>query len=149
MSRRTEKIGSAIRQEVSRVIMRELNDPRLDGLLPSVNRVKVAEDLSTADVYMVFMGTEGKQTAGLTALRSAAGMLRTRVAKSLSTRTVPLLRFHIDEAYRKEMQVLDLIRKAEQELPGHSGGAAEPAAREGPEVEGGSEGGGETERTGL
>src|SRR5687768_693782 len=49
MSRRTDKIGSAIRQEVSRVIMRELNDPRLDGLLPSVNRVKVAEDLSTAD----------------------------------------------------------------------------------------------------
>lgn len=147
MSRRTEKIGSAIRQEVSRVIMRELNDPRLDGLLPSVNRVKVAEDLSTADLYMVFMGTEGKQTAGLTALRSAAGMLRTRVAKSLSTRTVPYLRFHIDEAYRKEMQVLDLIRKAEQELPDQPAGAVEPA-RDNSEAQDGTDGK-ETERTGL
>jgi ribosome-binding factor A len=116
MSRRTERVGSAIRQEVMEVIQRELHDPRLDGLLPSVNRVKVAEDLSTADVYMVMMGTPGKQTAGLAALRHAAGMIRGRLGKALSTRTVPYLRFHQDEAYRKEIEVLELIRKAEDEF---------------------------------
>ncbi len=132
MSRRTEKIGSAIRQEVSQVIMRHLNDPRLDGTLPSVTRVKVADDLSVADIYVVFMGSEGKQAAALAALRHAAGLMRTHVAKALTTRTVPFLRFDIDEAYRKEMQVLDLIRKAEMERAG-----AESAA--GVEESGGSE----------
>ena len=116
MSRRTEKIGSVIRQEVSQVIMRELNDPRLDGTLPSVTRVKVADDLSVADVYVVVMGTPGKQSAAMMALQSAAGLMRSRVGKALATRTVPLLRIQVDEAYRKEMEVLDLIRKAELEL---------------------------------
>ena len=97
------------------MIQRELDDPRLEGLLPSVNRVKVADDLATADVYMVMMGTPGKQSAGLAALRHAAGKMRGGLGKALATRTVPLLRFHLDEAYRKEMEVLDLIRQAERE----------------------------------
>jgi ribosome-binding factor A len=97
------------------VIQRELDDPRLAGTLPSVNRVKVSEDLSTADVYMVLMGTPGKQSAALAALRHSAGLIRTRLGKALATRTLPYLRFEIDEAYRKEMEVLELIRKAESE----------------------------------
>ena len=125
------------------VILRELNDPRLDGALPSVTRVKVAEDLSMADIYVVLMGTPGKQTAGLAALRHAAGLMRTRVGKALSTRTVPYLRFHLDEAYRKEMEVLDLIRKAEQERTTAELGDAEEddAADEagGAELRGGSD----------
>ena len=104
-----------IKQELATVIMRELDDPRLEGVLPSINRVKVAEDLSTADVYIVMMGSDGKQSAGLAALRHAGGKMRSRLASSLNTRITPLLRFHLDEAYRKEMQVLDLIAKAEKE----------------------------------
>ena len=116
MSRRTEKVGSAIRQEVMEVIQRDLDDPRLDGTLPSVTRVKVAEDLGTADIYVIFMGPPGKQSAALAALRHAAGLMRAKVGNALATRTTPLLRFHLDEAYRKEMEVLDLIRKAEREF---------------------------------
>jgi ribosome-binding factor A len=117
MSRRTERVASAIRQEVSQVIMRELDDPRLHGVLPSVSRVRVSDDLSVADVFVVLMGSQGKQAAALAALRHAAGMMRTHLGKALATRTVPFLRFELDEAYRKEMEVLDLIRKAEAELP--------------------------------
>jgi len=96
------------------IIMRELNDPRLTGM-PSITRVKVSEDLSMADVYITSMGTAGQQTAALNALKSSAGMMRTRLTKSLSIRQVPFLRFHIDEQLKKEMQVLDLIDKARQE----------------------------------
>lgn len=117
MSRRTEKVASAIRNEISQIIMRELNDPRLDGVLPSISRVKVSEDFSVADVYLVLMGTPGKQTAALAALKSAAGMMRSRLGKALTMRTVPVVRFEIDEAYQKEMEVLELIRKAQQEHP--------------------------------
>lgn len=115
MSRRTERVASAIRQEVSQIIMRELGDPRLEGVLPSISRVKVSPDMSVADIYVVLMGSEGRQTAALAALRHAAGLMRGKLGKALSMRTVPYLRFQIDEAYRKEMEVLDLIRKAERE----------------------------------
>lgn len=115
MSRRTERVGSVIRHEVAQAILRDLSDPRLDGVMSSVNRVKVAEDLSTADVYMILMGSPGKHSAAMAALQHAAGLIRTRLGKALATRTVPLLRFHVDEAYRRELEVLELIHQAEVE----------------------------------
>src|SRR4029079_19558542 len=106
MSRRTEMLGSTIQKELATIIMRELNDPRLTGL-PSITRVKVSPDLSIADVYVTIMGTEGQQTAALNALKHSAGMMRSKLTKSLSIRVAPFLKFHIDEGLKKELAVLD------------------------------------------
>jgi ribosome-binding factor A len=114
MSRRTERLGSAIRQELSLIIQRELDDPRLKGL-PSITRVQVSEDLSVADVYVTVMGTEGQQAAALNALRHSAGFLRSRLTKELTLRQVPFLKLHIDEELKKELAVLELLHKVEQE----------------------------------
>ena len=114
MSRRTERLASTIQQELAQIIMRELNDPRLTGM-PSITRVKVAEDLSMADVYVTSMGTAGQQTAALNALKHSAGMMRAKLTKSLSLRQAPFLKFHLDEQLKKEMEVLELLRKVELE----------------------------------
>jgi ribosome-binding factor A len=118
MSRRTERIASFIQQELAMIIMRELDDPRLTGL-PSITRVKVSEDISVADVYVTVMGTEGKQTAALNALKHSAGMMRSRLAEMMELRQVPYLKFHIDENLKKEREVLDILRKIEQEREGN------------------------------
>src|SRR5918998_348627 len=83
MSRRTERLGSTIQQELATIILHELSDPRLTGM-PSITRVKVSDDLSMADVYVTVMGTPGQQSAALNALRHSAGLMRTRLTKSLS-----------------------------------------------------------------
>src|SRR2546429_4007061 len=114
MSRRTEMLASTIQRELMDVIMRELNDPRLTGM-PTITRVKVSTDLSIADVYVTIMGTEGQQSAALNALRHSAGMMRTKLTKSLTLRQAPFLKFHIDENLKKELAVLDLLHKVQQE----------------------------------
>lgn len=114
MSRRTEKLGSLIRDEIAEVILRDLNDPRLMGL-PTITRVKVSPDLSQADVYISVMGTEGQQSAALRALQHSAGLMRSKFTKTLPLRQVPRLRFHIDEGLKKEIAVLDLLRKVAAE----------------------------------
>jgi len=114
MSRRTEMLGSTIQRELAEMILRDLQDPRLTGF-PSITRVKVSPDLSVADVYVTIMGTAGAQTAALNALKHSAGIMRTRLTKVLSIRQAPFLKFHIDEGLKKEMAVLDLIRKANEE----------------------------------
>ena len=114
MSRRTEMLGSTIQKELALVIMRELSDPRLVGM-PSITRVKVSPDLSIADVYVTIMGTEGQQNAALNALKHSAGMMRTKLTKVLSLRQAPYLKFHIDEQLKKEIAVLDLLRKVREE----------------------------------
>ena len=114
MSRRTEMLASTIQKELATMMMRDLNDPRLTGF-PSITRVKVSPDLSIADVYVTIMGTPGHQEAALNALKHSAGMMRTRLTKVLSIRQAPFLKFHIDEGLKKELEVLEAIRKANEE----------------------------------
>ena len=114
MSRRTERVASFIQQELAMIIMRELDDPRLTGL-PSITRVKVSEDLSTADIFVTIMGPQGKQTAALNALKHSAGMMRSRLAEMMELRQVPYLKFHLDEDLKKEREVLDILRKIQEE----------------------------------
>ncbi len=96
------------------MIQRELDDPRIQGM-PSITRVKVAEDLSTADVYVTIMGTPGQQSAAINALRHSAGMMRSKLTHVVSMRTIPLLRFHIDEELKKELEMLTLLEKLSRE----------------------------------
>ena len=114
MSRRTERLSSIIQQELATIILRELNDPRLTGM-PSITRVKVAEDLSVADIYVTSMGTAGQQAAALNALKHSAGVMRTKLTKLLSIRQVPFLRFHNDEQLKKELEVLSLLDQVARE----------------------------------
>lgn len=95
-------------------MMRELRDPRLDRMI-SITRVKVADDLSVADVYVTIMGTPGQQQSALNALRHSAGLMRTRLTKQLTLRIAPFLKFHIDENLKKELEMLDLLAKVAQE----------------------------------
>jgi ribosome-binding factor A len=129
MSRRTERLASTIQQELAMIIMRELSDPRLTGM-PSITRVKVSDDLSIADVYMTIMGSAGQQTAALNALKHSAGMMRSKLTKLLSLRAAPFLKFHIDENLKKELAVLDLLRKVQEETAEADGRRAAAAEDE-------------------
>ena len=71
----------------------EVKDPRL-GMV-TVNEVKVSRDLAYANVYFTILPDEN-QTLGTQVLNSAAGFLRSQLAKILSTRTTPKLRFFYD-----------------------------------------------------
>jgi ribosome-binding factor A len=132
MSRRTERVASTIQQELAQIILRELNDPRLVGL-PTITRVKVSPDFSAADVYVTVMGTPGQQTAALNALRHSGGLMRTRLTKVMAMRTVPFLKFHFDENLKKEIAILDALRKVSEEnaeLDRRRAQANEPATDE-------------------
>jgi ribosome-binding factor A len=114
MSRRTERLASSIQQELGMIILKELNDPRLIGM-PSITRVRVSDDLSIADVYVTVMGTVGQQSAALNALKHSAGMMRTRLTREISLRVAPFLKFHLDENLKKELELLDVLRKVSEE----------------------------------
>ncbi|HWE03477.1 MAG TPA: 30S ribosome-binding factor RbfA [Tepidisphaeraceae bacterium] len=114
MSRRTERLASIIQQELAQIILHELADPRLQGF-PSITRVKVSPDLGVADVFVTIMGSKGQQTAALNALQHSAGLMRSRLTRAVSLRQAPFLKFHIDEGAKKEIEILELIRKAAEE----------------------------------
>jgi ribosome-binding factor A len=119
---RTSRLGEQIQREIARMIQFDMKDPRL-GLV-TLNYVKVAKDLGYADLYFTVMGARGEsdveirtQTARI--LNDAAGYLRSELARILTTRVTPQLRFHYDESMDRGHHLTGLIKRAMAEDATH------------------------------
>ena len=111
MSRRTQRIAEQLKSEIARLLREEVTDPRI-GLV-SVTRVDVAPDLSHALVFWSALGVEPdvereRVEAGLS---SAAAFLRRGLARSLSLKRAPELRFRHDPSLALGTQTLSLLRE--------------------------------------
>ncbi|MFT4719555.1 MAG: ribosome-binding factor A [Candidatus Azotimanducaceae bacterium] len=94
---RGRRVADHIQRELATLIQQEIKDPRI-GMV-TISEVKVSRDLAYADVYFTLISTDMSPTNRVESeevLNSAAGFLRSQLAKSLSTRITPRLRFHFD-----------------------------------------------------
>jgi ribosome-binding factor A len=113
--RRPDQVGELIRQVVAEALLREVRDPRV--ALTTVTSVRVSGDLSHASIGVTVHGDAEEQERALEGLESAAGFLRSRVAKALAARTTPELKFEIDRgaehAARIDRLLADLRREGD------------------------------------
>jgi ribosome-binding factor A len=108
MSHRMERLNTQIQREISVLIQREIRDPRLDEFV-SVTEVSVSPDLRYAKVFVSSMGGEEKEAQILGALSSAAGFLRSELAKIIRIRRMPELHFVWDNSIEKGDRILRLL----------------------------------------
>ena len=92
-----KRVAEQIRTTLSELFLREMKDPRLQGL--TVTSVTIDREIQYADVYVHAMGEDEREEETMAALGGAAGYLRREVGKVLGTRTVPVLRFHWDPTF--------------------------------------------------
>ncbi len=111
MTRRTERINELIREELSDLIMRELRDPRLDGLI-SITRVDTTPDLLNARVDVSVMSETADQAEAIKALNAAAGYLHRELVHRLELRRVPFLNFRLDNSIAEGAAMLTHIEQA-------------------------------------
>jgi ribosome-binding factor A len=115
-SRRPEQVGETLRQVISDALVREVRDPRVGFV--TVTAVLVTNDLSHARVLVSVPGEDADKERALEGLKSAAGFLRSRAARALTTRTVPELHFELDKGLEHAArinQLLDTIRQEGQD----------------------------------
>jgi ribosome-binding factor A len=91
---RGQRVGDLIQKELAILIQQEIKDPRV-GMV-TITEAKVSRDLAFSDVYFTML-PENNIDQGVEVLNQAAGFLRSQLAKIMSTRTTPRLRFHYDE----------------------------------------------------
>lgn len=108
MRRRVERLNKVIKQEISALLEREVNDPRLDSLI-SVTRVSLSPDLKHARVFVSILGDEDHRCKMLAGFNSASGFLRRELGPRLHMRAVPQLSFEYDDSLEQGARVLDLI----------------------------------------
>jgi ribosome-binding factor A len=109
MSRRTERVGELLQSELSQLILRSLQDPRVR--MTSVAAVDVSPDLRRA-IVRVSVLDESQRQDSLTALRHAAGYLRRQLASRLRhMRVIPELIFELDRGAEHSQHISDLLER--------------------------------------
>jgi ribosome-binding factor A len=91
---RLQRIADRIRQEISDMLIREINDPRLK--LIYITDVNVDKELAYADVYVSALEGHTRSAEILAGMESASGFLRRALADRIELRVFPRLRFHWD-----------------------------------------------------
>lgn len=123
---RTQRIGDQIQRELGGLVQLEMKDPRL-GIV-TINAVEVSRDLAYAEVYVTRLGEDDEDTRKKTIeiLTHAGGFLRSRLAKMMQLRKVPVLRFHYDESVARGHRLSALIDKAVKQDQAMSGLSKKP-----------------------
>ena len=108
MANKQERLASIIRKNIAEIIQFEVKDPHLGFV--SIPEVRVSKDFSYATVYVSFFN-EADVTPSLEVLNKAKGFIRTELAHKMDTRRVPEIRFVLDEGYKKEERISELLSK--------------------------------------
>jgi len=116
MTRRTQRVGSLLRDTLGRLILTELSDPRIDTARTSVVRVEVPEDLLTAKVFVSVLGDEALQRKTLRALRHAAGHIQELLGKRIALKHTPRLTFEFDKNFQETLEIYQIIEDAMQDI---------------------------------
>lgn len=121
--RRAARLNEQFKREISRILQREVHDPRIGR--PTVTAVEVTPDLWMAKVFVRPGPTSGDEEGGdrlLIGLRAAAPFIRRTLGGTLELRRVPELRFELDETLDRAMRIERILQEV---LP--------PDSQEGPQ----------------
>ena len=117
-SKRTQRIGELIKQELAQMLVGELKDPRIGFV--TVTEVRVTGDLRQARIFVSVYGTKEEREISVAGLTAAAGFLKREIGHRLRLRHTPDLFFcqddTLDQAMRLE-QVMSAINSGKQEAP--------------------------------
>jgi len=109
MFKRCEKVAEAIHEEVSKLLIKGVKDPRVGFV--TVTGVKVTDDLHLATVYFSIIGGEAERKGAEAGLNSAKGFLRREIGKVLRMRHVPDLMFRFDESVEYGSRIENLLKQ--------------------------------------
>lgn len=105
---RPARIGERIREELSLLLLRKVNDP---GLAPvTVTEISVTKDLRIAHVNYSALVAKEERPAVAKALRRSSGFLRRELGHLLGLRYAPELQFHYDDSFDRGARIDAILR---------------------------------------
>ena len=119
---RTTQVGAQVREEIMRIIQRELKDPRIGFV--SITEVRMSPDLRQARVRVSVLGDERAQKQALAGLNSARGLIRHELGRTLrNLKFAPEMRFEIDPSIEYSVRISKTLREILPPEPDAEAGA--------------------------
>ncbi len=107
---RSRRIEDQIQRILSDELRTNVRDPRLQGAM--ITAVDVSRDLSVAWIHFASLHPDQDKESLQDAFVSAMGFLRSHLAKKLTVRQVPELRFKFDDSLQRGADMDKLIDEA-------------------------------------
>lgn len=112
---RGERLAGEFQKEISSVINVKLRNkyPGLSAII-SVTAADIAPDLKSAKIFIsIFDTDEAKSQSSFEIIRENAGFIRHELARVMAMRTVPELRFHLDESMKYGAKIDRILNQLE------------------------------------
>jgi ribosome-binding factor A len=110
---RIARIADRIRNELAEMLVKELQDPRLSGVM--VTDVTVDRELAYANIYVSAVEGQERAPEVLVGLRSASGYIRKALAERINLRSFPRIRFHWDITPERADHIERLLASLQEE----------------------------------
>ena len=116
--KRPQRVGQMLQQEISRLLISGLHDPRIGFV--TITEVRVSGDLRHARIYISAYTEKAERDESLAGLNAASGFIKRELGQVLRLKFVPDLEFILDEtldgALRLE-EVLGAIDRGDAQAP--------------------------------
>ena len=106
---RMSRINAEIQKCIAEIINNKLNNPDIDGVIVSVNKVDTAPDLAEAKVYVSVLVNEEQKIKSFKAVEKSAKFIRFELSHMMRLRTVPNLIFKFDTSFEDSERIMNLI----------------------------------------
>ena len=116
--KRSQRVGQMLQEEISRLLISGLHDPRIGFV--TITEVRVTGDLRHARIYISAYSEKEEREESLAGLNAAAGFIKRELGMVLRLKFVPDLEFVLDQtldgAQRLE-EVLGAIDRGDADAP--------------------------------
>jgi ribosome-binding factor A len=124
MTQRTDRIDQLLREEIGKILAREVADPRIGFV--TVTDVETAPDLRHARVWVSVIGQPSERDATVGALERAMPFVRRQLGTRLRLRRIPEFQVRLDDSAERGTRVLQLLHELEEgHVPADEAGPGE------------------------
>ena len=109
MSTRTERLSDLVREEISRLLLREIKDSRIGFV--TITGASVSPDLHHVKVFVSVLGEEAAREDSILALRSASGFVQRALFRNLRLKHSPVVTFHLDDSMERGERIERVLRQ--------------------------------------
>ena len=138
MTERTARVDQLLQEEISRIVAREVQDPRIG--FATVTRVETSPDLRHAKVWVSIIGQPDERRTTFRALARAMPFVRHELG-TLRLRRIPELHLELDDSLERGTRVLQILddleagREPAPATPGETLPSPGPARAENADLE--------------
>jgi ribosome-binding factor A len=112
MSQRIDRVDELLRQEIGRILAKEVQDPHVG--FATVTDVETTPDLRHARVWVSVIGGAPERAETLAALERAMGYVRHELGVRLRLKRIPALHVALDDSAERGTRVMRILEELER-----------------------------------